>query len=77
MKKLILRKPKWMRDDQAMQNCMDVADSIACYVADAEIDQYERMEKMVKIGRCIKRAAKFGGFFSVRGFLNWLEVNRE
>lgn len=75
MKKLIIRKPKFMRSDVAMMTYIRVAKSISKVYKKSgpEMPGDERYELLRQLGYCVNKAVKAGGFFSVRDFLEWAE----
>ena len=77
MKKLILRKPKWMRNDQAMRDMITLAYTIIEPLGITYKSVDEEMWIMAKAGECIKQAAKYGGFFTVEAFIKYMKAHPE
>ena len=76
MKSFIFRKPKFMRSDYAMATYMKVACTISEELLKTDsID--EGYELLKKIGVCINKAAKSGGFFRTEDFLKWCKLNNK
>ena len=75
MKKIIIRKPKFMRNDEGMKAYIRVAESISEEVgkADSIDEQYCLLKQM---GECINEAARAGGFFSTEDFIKWMNLQK-
>jgi hypothetical protein len=74
MKKFILRKPKFMRSDVAMATYIKVAKTISDEICKSDsID--EKCELLKKMGECINKAAKAGGFFRTKDFIDYFMPN--
>ena len=74
MKTPIIRKPKFMRSDIAMKAYIDTADAIGKTLADPSLTQEQQYELLKKIGECINKAAKAGGFLSTEDFIKWMDM---
>lgn len=70
MKKIIFRKPKFMRDDQSMLDYMSIA-TIAAGEASKSQTKDEQLQFLLQSSECIKQAAKAGGFFRTKDFLEY------
>ena len=79
MKPIIFRKPKFMRSDLAMKTYMQVAESIARMVLihESRMTMDETLEYYCKVGECINKAAKAGGFLSTKDFIKWMDIQNE
>lgn len=79
MKTIILRKPKFMRNDKWMLGLMETASS--CADAASIMQKHDDIEAcyefMSKAGDCLNLAAKAGGFFRTKDFFRWLELQKE
>lgn len=73
MKPIILRKPKFMRDDSAMKMYIDVANTISNEMCRPELTSSQRLELLCEIGNCIRNAAKAGGFRNVGDMHKYLK----
>ena len=74
MKTLIIRKPKFMRSDAAVKAYIDIAESISKTMCESEMTLDEQYEQFKKLGECLNKAAKAGGFFTTKDFLKWMEM---
>ena len=74
MKKIIIRKPKFMRSDEGMKAYIKVAETISRELSktDSIEEQYYLLKK---IGECINSAAEAGGFFRTEDFIKWMNYN--
>ena len=77
MKTFILRKPKRMRNDQAMEDMITLAYTIIEPLGVTYKSVAEEMQIMAKAGECIEQAAKYGGFFTVEAFIKYMEAHPE
>ena len=73
MKTIIIRKPKFMRNDVGMKNYLDVATTITKEANRPELTLDQKVDFLKKAGECLNKAAKAGGFFSVGDMRKWLE----
>lgn len=72
MNSIIIRKPKFMRNDAVMWLNLKVAAIIAEQAARPELTTEQQYELLAKISKPLNNAAKAGGFFSVKDFNKWL-----
>ena len=73
MKTIIIRKPKFMRSDSAMKTYLDVAATISIEAARPELTPEQEYELLRKIGECLSKAAKAGGFRNAGDMYKWME----
>lgn len=73
MKTIIFRKPKFMRNESVMQTYIDVANAISKTIDDPKLELDQRYVLSKKMGECLNKAAKAGGFFRTKDFINWLD----
>jgi hypothetical protein len=74
MKPIIIRKPKFMRNDGLMLGWMKCAQ--ACTNTMSKTKNLDEQVKMLKqAGECINNAAKAGGFFSTKDYIKWLKLH--
>lgn len=76
MLNIIIRKPKFMRNEAVMIACMKCANSFGSVLTSQDVALDEQYETMKKIGECINEAAKAGGFFSTKDFIKWMEKRK-
>ncbi len=74
MKTIIIRKPKFMRNDVAMKTYIDVANTISNEACRPELTSSQRLELLIKVGECLNEAAKAGGFLNVSDFSKWMGI---
>ena len=74
MKTSIFRKPKFMRSDAAMKAYISVAIAIMECMDSSELTLDEEYETLKKIGECMNKAAKVGGFLSTKDFIKWMDM---
>lgn len=72
MNSIIIRKPKFMRNDDAMWLHLKVAAIIAEQAAKPGLTTEQQYELLSKVSKPLNYAAKAGGFFSVKDFNKWL-----
>ena len=70
---IIIRKPKFMRDDVAMKTYIDVAATIANEATRPEMTLEQQVSFLKKVGECLNKAAKAGGFRNAGDMYKWLE----
>ena len=63
---MIIRKPKFMRDDSVMRTLIDVAAVFSTEACRPEITLEQKVYLLMEAGKCLNRAAKAGGFFSAK-----------
>lgn len=71
-KTIIIRKPKFMRNDDVMKTYINVAKSIAKCMDETECTSDQKYEMLKEVGECINKAAKAGGFLSTKDFNKWI-----
>ena len=76
MLNIIIRKPKFMRNEAVMIAYMKCANSFGSVLTSQDVTLDEQYETMKKIGECINEAAKAGGFFSTKDFIKWMEKHK-
>lgn len=75
MKTFIIRKPKFMRSDEGMKAYVEVAETISKELLKTDsIDEQHWL--LNKIGECMNKAAKAGGFFSTKDFITWMNSKK-
>lgn len=75
MNNFIFRKPKFMRSDEVMATYIKVAYTISKELLKTDsVD--ERYELLKKIGECINKAAKAGGFLNTKDFIKWCKLSK-
>lgn len=72
MKTLIIRKPKFMRDDRAMLMWVNIAELVTKEMDNPELTLDQKFDLLTKLGECFSNAAKVGGFLRRRDFINWM-----
>lgn len=71
---IIIRKPRFMRNSDSVMNLyLDVAKRFLELSILPTITVDERYEILKNAGQCLRKAAKAGGFFSVRSMQAYLE----
>ena len=76
MKPIIIRKPKFMRSDIGMQAYLDVATTISKEAARPELTPEQQYHFLRRVGECLNKAAKAGGFRNVGDMYKWLESHK-
>jgi hypothetical protein len=71
-KTLIIRKPKFMRNDEVMKTYLGVAATIGKEMTRSELTTDQLYELSKKIGECLNKAAKAGGFFSTADLIKYM-----
>ena len=74
MKTIIIRKPKFMRSDIAMKTYIDVAETISKEACRPELTPEQRYDFLKKVGECLNKAAKAGGFRNVGDMHKWMKL---
>ena len=74
MKPIIIRKPKFMRSDGIMKLYIDVAEAISKEACRPDLTLEQQFELLKKVGECLNKAAKAGGFRSVGDMCKWIEL---
>jgi hypothetical protein len=72
---IIIRKPKFMRSDIAMQAQLTIANALSELACMPEVTPEERYEYLKKTGECLNKAAKAGGFLNVGDMCKWMELH--
>ena len=72
MKPIIIRKPKFMRSDGIMKLYIDVAEAISKEACRPDLTLEQQFELLKKVGECLNKAAKAGGFRSVGDMCKWI-----
>lgn len=75
MKTIIIRKPKFMRNDVAMKTYIDVAATITNEAARPEMTLDQQVSFLKKAGECLNKAAEAGGFRNVGDMQKWLATH--
>lgn len=75
MKSIIIRKPKFMRSEIGMKTYIDVAETIGKEACRPELNSEQRCDLLKKVGECINKASKAGGFLNTKDFLKWMELH--
>lgn len=75
MKTIIIRKPKFMRNDIGMKTYIDVAETISKEACRPELSPEQRYDLLKKVGECLNEAVKAGGFLRTKDFLKWMELH--
>lgn len=73
MKTPIIRKPKFMRNETAMQVNLTIVGTISTIMRESDLTLDEQYEMLDIIRDCLKKAAKAGGFLNTRDLLRWLD----
>lgn len=76
MKSIIIRKPSFMRSDMVMRQYLDIAEAIANIMCESELTSDEQYELSKRLGECINKAAKAGGFLNTKDFIKWMEEQK-
>lgn len=75
---LIIRKPRSMRSSDTVMNFyLDIAKHYTDLANLPIVTVEEKYEILKNATQCLKKAARSGGFFSVRGMQAWLERPNE
>lgn len=72
---IIIRKPKFMRSDAGMAARLEVAKAQAI-IAENTLKDEDKLYWFGEVGKSITKAAKLGGFFSVRDMCKYLEQQK-
>lgn len=72
---IIIRKPKFMRSDAGMAARLEVAKAQAIIAENALKDE-DKLYWFGEAGKSITKAAKLGGFFSVRDMCKYLNQQK-
>ena len=72
MKTIMLRKPKFMRDEAVMAAYMTVASSMAKEATKTQ-DVEKQYEFLNRAGEYMNKASEAGGFFRTKDFFKWLD----
>lgn len=75
MNTIIIRKPKFMRNDDAMKTYLSVAATITKEAARPEMTPDQQVSFLKKAGECLNKAAKAGGFRNVGDMHKWLATH--
>ena len=73
MKTLIIRKPRFMREDGSMKLYTEIAMGIIEQINRPETPWLERYELMKRLEEHLDKAATSGGFFNTKDFLRWMD----
>lgn len=73
MKNIIIRKPKFLRDDELMQQYIETARKIQREINGGELMDSLYADLWGSWWYYINRAAKVGGFFNTDSFMKWAE----
>lgn len=76
MKPIIIRKPKFMRNDKAMWLQLSIATSIMEVACKPDVTPEHQVDLLKKAGKCLNDAAKAGGFFNVSDMHKWLTTHK-
>ena len=72
---IIIRKPKFMRSDAGMATWLEVAKAQAI-IAENTLKDEDKLYWFGEVGKSITKAAKLGGFFSVRDMCKYLDQQK-
>jgi hypothetical protein len=72
---IIIRKPKFMRSDAGMAARLEVAKAQAI-IAENTLKDEDKLYWFGEVGKSITKAAKLGGFFSVRDMCKYLDQQK-
>lgn len=72
---VIIRKPKFMRSDAGMAAQLEVAKAQAI-IAKNTLKDEDKLYWLGEAGKSITKAAKLGGFFSVRDMCKYLDQQK-
>jgi hypothetical protein len=75
MKPIIIRKPKFMRNDEAMWTYIQVANAIGKEACKPDITLDQQFSLLIKECKCLKKAAKAGGFRNMNDMYKWLKTH--
>lgn len=76
MKPIIIRKPKFMRSDDVMETYINIANTISKEACRPELTPDQRVYFLKRVGDCLKKAAKAGGFRNVSDMHKWMELHK-
>lgn len=71
MKHIIIRKPKFMRNDELMHEWIKIAQNIQKQIKESDTTESQYIDLWNGWWHCIHNAAKAGGFFSKDSFMRW------
>lgn len=71
MKNIIIRKPKFMRNDKLMHEWIQIAQNIQKQIKENELMDSLYADLWDSWWNCIRSATKAGGFFNVDSFMEW------
>lgn len=77
MKTIIIRKPKFMRNDTMMHIYIDVANVINEQACNPDLTPDQRYYFVRRMGECLNKAAKAGGFLRTKDFIRWMELHKD
>lgn len=72
---IIIRKPKFMRSGAGMAARLEVAKAQAI-IAENTLKDEDKLYWFGEVGKSITKAAKLGGFFSVRDMCKYLDQQK-
>lgn len=75
MKTIIIRKPKFMRNDDVMRTYISVAETISKEACRPERTTEQRFELLSKVSEYMGEAAKAGGFRNISDMCRWMARN--
>ena len=76
MKTFIIRKPKFMRNEEGFKayvKCIETIDEALCNTRSKE----ERDYLIRKIRYCTNKAVEAGGFFNAEDFIKWMYLQKK
>ena len=76
MKPIIIRKPKFMRNDIGMWAYLKTASTISNEACRPELTPEQHYEFLKKAGVCLNKAAEAGGFRNAGDMHKWLESQK-
>ena len=77
MKDIIIRKPKFMRNDKYMDYYMEVAMKLYRHLQiNNGLTFDEQMRELIFIADTINKSAKYGGFFRLKDFMKWMNKHK-
>jgi hypothetical protein len=76
MKTIIIRKPKFMRDDKLMEGHIAIAKGIAETIEQVGIVSAEMQGMFTEMNYHWNKAAQAGGFFRIEDFWRWMDEQK-
>lgn len=76
MNTMIIRKPKFMRNDALAKTYLEIAETMVRCTDTPDITTDDRYEMLKKCGEFLNKASKAAGFFRTKDFIKWNETRK-